>query len=707
MITPGGKTKPIDPPAILAKKGAPKEVAEEARSKKRKGRAATKIAAQAETQLEESESSKVNLKKPSTKSKVSAKDSPSSRRVGKKAAVEALAISQGEGIVETNGKRKVLRSSKSKKDASPDTVPAPAYQLRLDTPTHKGQKRKLNETADDEPSAEVPPKKKRKVLHSETEDEGPAPSKLSRKRKTSPDIADTDAEVPQPPSKKRRNVQVTVDDESSVNLTRNKANAAPLASLPHAQSYAETTTSLRSASQPPNRVFAKWGGNGMYYCGTLQKMGRSEDGVRVCIVKYDDGEVAHVPLNGLRRCEVWVGDVVEVPATKGKLRKSATVTSVGEWEEHRRVRVSVAKGKGKSKAVLEEVDIESRDVSVPAARAEADVSWTRRMLSVEELEAGVPNDERNDSDGDESYRDHAEETTQETSGPAPTTKSRTKAISVTRRTTRTTVDSALVSKSVARSTRRNPKVNEDLYTAAAGSTFNQQTALPFAGDAFLIALSLSDKVIQRASDSKDRERIKKRLQESITRQGGVCVEDWGDLIQLQGTVDERRWVWEKSEDINYSRMQSGWGSTRKRVNIDRVWALADEPNRNTKYFTALALGVPCVGSRWVEDGVSETGCSSEKSSMTLSYRLNTLGPHICYQRDILPFSVKNASKSSTTTTQAVLGRSSNSLITPETSANLSQGKVFFSLVLQTRGRKYVSFSENLFSEFFDIHSLDF
>jgi hypothetical protein len=701
MITPGGKTKPIVPPAIPSKKGAPKEIAKEARSKKRKGRAATKIAAQAETQLEESESSKVALKKSSTKSKVSAKDSPSSRRAGKKAAVEALAISQSEGAVGASGKRKVLRSSKSKKDASPDTVPAPAYELRLDLQTHKGQKRKLNEIVDGEPSAGVPPKKKTKALHSETEDEGPAPSKPSRKRKTSPNIADTDAEVPQPPSKKRRNVQMIVDDESSVNLTQTRTNAVPLASLPHAQSYAETTTSLRSASQPPNRVFAKWGGNGMYYCGTLKKIGKREDGVRICIVEYDDGEVEHVPLEGLRRCEVWVGDVVEVPATKGKLRKSATVASVDEWEEHGRVRVSVAKGKGKSKTVLEEVDIESRDVSVPAARAEADVSWTRRMLSVEELEAGVPNDEGDDRDEDESYRDQAEETTQETSGPAPATKSRTRAVSVTRRTTRTTA----VSKSVARSTRRNPKVKEELYTAAAGSTLNQQTTLPFAGDAFLIALSLSDRFIQRSSDSKDRERIKKRLQESITRQGGVCVENWGDLLQLQGTVDERRWVWEKSEDINYSRMQSRWGSTRKRANIDRVWVLADEPNRNTKYFTALALGVPCVGSRWVEDGVSETGCSSEKSSMTLSYRPNTLGPHICYQRDILRSSVKNAFKLSTTTTQAVLGRSSNSLITPEASANLSQGKVFSSLVLQTRGRKYVSFSES-FSEFINIHSLD-
>lgn len=334
----------------------------------------------------------------------------------------------------------------------------------------------------------------------------------------------------------------------------------------------------------------------MYYCGTLRKMGKREDGVRVCIVEYDDGEVAQVSLEGLRRCEVWVGDVVEIPAAKGKIRKSATVASVDEWEEHGRVRVSIAKGKGKSKARLEEVDIQSRDVSVAGTQVEANVSWTERRLSVEDLEANVPVDERDYENGDESYR---EESTQETSNPAPVNKSYSNAISGTRRTTRTVVDSAPVSKSAARSTRRTSRVKEVPYNSVARSKDNPQPPLPFDGDAFLIAISLT----RRTSDSKERERTKKRLQDSITRQGGTCIEDWDDLFQLQSTIDERRWIWEKSEGMNYTRMQSGRGSTRKWSNIDRVWILADEPNRHTKYFTALALGVPCVGSRWVEDGV--------------------------------------------------------------------------------------------------------
>ena len=693
VITPSGKTKPIISPEVNTKKRAPKEVAERTSTKKRKGKAAAQTAAQSKTQLEGSEPTKVDREKPSMRSNVAAKDITTSRRAGKsklEGAIQPLAINQEEDSVETSRRRNAMRSSKSKKDASPESISTPAWSFKLDAATRKGQKRKIDEADENGPSTDVHPKKKRKARHAETEDEAPIPSKPTRKRQTGLNIADTDARIPRSPSKERRHAPVTIDEESPARATQTKASTVPLASLHHAQSFAETMSSLRSASQAPNRVFAKWGGDGMYYCGTLKSVGKRKDGVRVCVVEYDDGEVAQVTLEGLRRCEVWVGDVVEIPAAKGKIRKSATVASVDEWEEHRRVRVSVTKGKGKSTARLEEVDIQSRDVSVPATQVEADVSWGNRRISVEDLEARVSVDERNYEDGDESYRDHMEEATQETSDPAPAYTSNSKAVSGSRRTTRTVVDSAPIRKSVANSTRRTLRVREGPYNAGARPKTNQKPALPFAGDAFLIAISLSDGSTGRTSDSKERERIKKRLQESITSQGGVCIEDWEGLLQLQGTLDERRRIWERSEDINYSRIQSGRGSERKRSNIDRVWVLADEPNRNTKYFTALALGVPCVGSRWVEDGVRGLDCSLEKSLMTLSYRLNTLGSHICYQLVILPSSVKNAFKLSTTTTQTILEQSSNSSTTLEASASLSPGKVFSLLI---RRRKYVHFSD--------------
>lgn len=692
VITPSGKTKPIIHPEINLKKRAPKVVAERTSTKTRKGRAAAQTVAQGKTQLEGSEPTKVDREKPSTRSKAAAKEITSTRRASKsklEGAIQPLAINQEEGSVEISRRRNATRSSQSKKGASLDSISTPTSWFKVAAPTRKGQKRKIDEADEadeDRPSTDVHPKKKRKARHAETEDEAPIPSKPSRKRQTGLNIVDTDARIPHSSSKKRRNAPVIIDEESSDRATQTKANTVPLASLPHAQSFAETMSSLRSASQAPNRVFAKWGGDGMYYCGTLKSAEKRKDGVRVCIVEYDDGEVAQVTLEGLRRCEVWVGDVVEIPAAKGKIRKSATVASVDEWEEHRRVRVSVNKGKGKSMDRVEQVDIQSRDVSVPATQVEADVSWGNRRISVEDLEAHVSFDERNYEDGDESYRDHVEETTQETLDPAPANVSHSKAVSDSRRTTRTVVDSPPVRKSVAASTRRTLRVREGPYNTVARPKINQQSALPFAGDAFLIAISLSD-------GSKERERTKRRLQESIASQGGVCIEGWEELLQLQGTLDERRWIWEKSEDINYSRMESRRKSASKRSNIDRVWVLADEPNRNTKYFTALALGVPCVGSRWVEDGVRGSDCSLEKLPMTSFYRLNTLGSRICYQLVILPFSVKNAFKLSTTTTQTILGRSSSSSTTLEASANLSQGKVFSLLVLRIRGRKYIHFSD--------------
>ena len=606
MITPSGKTKPIIPPESNLKKRAPKEVAEHASPKKGKGRAAAQTAAQGKTQLGESEPAKVDRRKPLTRSRAAAKDITSTRRAGKsqsEAAIESVAVNQEDDSVETSRMRNATRRSKSKKDAPPNSITASTLPFKLDAPTSKGQKRKIDEVEEGGPSSGVPPKKKRKAPPAE-EDETHIPSKPARKRQIVLNTADTDANIPHLPSKERRAAPVTINEKSSARATKTK-NTVPPASLPFAQSFAETMSSLRSASQAPNRVFAKWGGDGMYYCGTLKRMGKGKDGIRVCTVEYDDGEVAQVTLEGLRRCEVWVGDVVEIPAAKGKIRKSATVASVDEWEEHRRVRVSVAKGKGKSMAGVEEVDIQSGDVSVPATQVEADVSWNNRRISVEDLEARVSVGETNYEDGDESYRDELEETTQEIVDPALANASHSKAVSSTRRTARTVVGPASVSKSVAPSTRRTPRVREGPYNTVEKSRINQQLALPFAGDAFLIAISISDKERERTKSDKERERTKERLQERIISQGGVCIEDWDELLQIQGTLDadERRWIWEKTEDINYSRMQSRRGSTRKGSNIDRVWVLADEPNNNAKYFTALALGVPCVGSKWVEDGV--------------------------------------------------------------------------------------------------------
>jgi hypothetical protein len=615
VIMPSGKTKPIVPPETPSKKGTPKKAAKDVQPKKGKGRAATKTAAQVNTPSGEPESVRVNRKVPVTRSRAAAKDTSSSHKVRKSkldAAIEIFTVDQEEErSLETRKRQKATKSPKSKKEASPDSVPAPTSSFTVDIPVRKGNKRKLDEIHGDDSSTEVPPRKKRRATHVESEDEAPAPSRPSKKRKTSPAIADDDEDVHQPPYKRRRNAQVTVDEATSASAPQTKANVIPLVSFPHTQSFAETTTSLLSASQGPKRVFAKWGGNGMYYCGTLKKRGKRD----VCTVEYDDGEIAEVSLGALRKCEVWVGDVVEIPSAKGKIRKSATVATVDEWEEHGRVRVSVAKGKGKSTAAFEEVDVESGDVSVPAAQVEGNVSWSRRKLSMEDLEVSIPVDEGDHEDGDQTYRDHAEETTQETLDPATSTKSRAKASSSIRRTTRTAVDS---NKGVARSTRRTPKIKKKPSTAAVRSKIDQTSSLPFTGDAFLLALSLSDRFTQRTSDSKNRQQAKKRLQESITSQGGVCIEDWDDLLQLQGTVEDRRWIWEKSGDINYPRVQAGGGSTRKRSILDRVWVLADGPNRNTKYFTALALGVPCVGSRWVEDGVRQTGRSPAKVSADLS-----------------------------------------------------------------------------------------
>jgi hypothetical protein len=569
---PSEGARPIVPSGNPSKKGASKKGSKDVQPKKGKGKAPTK------DQSEEPERGNVDLKKLMTRSKAAAQNRLLDRKAGKsklRAATEVFTLEkEEEGPVETNKGQRVTRSSKPK-DVSPGLGPTPSPSFTLDIPTCKGNKRKLDEEQEDESSAEVPPRKKSKAIHIESKDEAPASSKPPRKRKTSPDIREDDVDVSRPPSKKIRVAQVTVDEAPVANATRTKANVISLASFPQIQSFDDATT-LPRASQERNRVFAMWALDGMYYCGTVKEMRKRDDEVRVCSVEYDDGNVVEVLPEGLRRCELWVGDVVEIPTSaKGKMRKSATVVSVDEWEEHGHVRVSFTKGKRQV-----EVDVESGDVSVPAAQVERNVSWNWRKLSMEDLETSILVDDKN-------YRDYTEETTQKTLDPASTIiKSRTNAASSTRRTTRTDEDS-------------------------------EKSTPPFAGDAFLIALSLPDSVTRRTLDSKDREQTKKRLKECITSQGGVYIEDWNDLLQLQGTADDCRWIWEKSEDINYLRMQAGGGSTRQKSRIDRVWVLADGHNKNTKYFTALALGVPCVRPRWVEDGVRETRYSLKKLSVDL------------------------------------------------------------------------------------------
>lgn len=73
----------------------------------------------------------------------------------------------------------------------------------------------------------------------------------------------------------------------------------------------------------------------------------------------------------------------------------------------------------------------------------------------------------------------------------------------------------------------------------------------------------------------------------ITKNGGKVIEDWEDLFPFLPSQTDRSWV-ARQADVKH-----------KELGVQTVFLLADEPNQKPKYLVALALGIPCVSTRWL------------------------------------------------------------------------------------------------------------
>ncbi|KAG5653828.1 hypothetical protein H0H81_010101 [Sphagnurus paluster] len=82
---------------------------------------------------------------------------------------------------------------------------------------------------------------------------------------------------------------------------------------------------------------------------------------------------------------------------------------------------------------------------------------------------------------------------------------------------------------------------------------------------------------------------------NIKNHGGFIVNDWSDVIRMDGkhTHSGNRWV--------ISRSESKWIAS---DHVERVFLLADYASLKPKFLIALALGIPCLSFEWLNNSVT-------------------------------------------------------------------------------------------------------
>lgn len=101
-------------------------------------------------------------------------------------------------------------------------------------------------------------------------------------------------------------------------------------------------------------------------------------------------------------------------------------------------------------------------------------------------------------------------------------------------------------------------------------------------------------VTMKSADEKNRTHIS----DLIKNNGGKIIEDWTNLFPFSPVQTDRNWVARRT-DVKH-----------KDLGIQTVFLLADEINQKPKYLVALALGIPCVSTKWLLDCREQVGVSS-------------------------------------------------------------------------------------------------
>ena len=85
------------------------------------------------------------------------------------------------------------------------------------------------------------------------------------------------------------------------------------------------------------------------------------------------------------------------------------------------------------------------------------------------------------------------------------------------------------------------------------------------------------------------EKNRTQIFDLIKNNGGKVIDDWMNLFPFSPTQTDRSWLARRG-DVKH-----------KDLGVQTVFLLADEPNQKPKYLVALALGIPCVWTKWLLD----------------------------------------------------------------------------------------------------------
>ncbi|KAI0670390.1 hypothetical protein C8Q78DRAFT_1079362 [Trametes maxima] len=109
------------------------------------------------------------------------------------------------------------------------------------------------------------------------------------------------------------------------------------------------------------------------------------------------------------------------------------------------------------------------------------------------------------------------------------------------------------------------------------------------------ALAKAGFVVTLAPQGAAKDKDKEALMAKIRQAGGVVFKDWTELFALGGDLTAKRWTL-KAEDIEWKGPE----------NVNKVFLISDDIHQKAKFLIALALGIPCISTDWLDAVKKET-----------------------------------------------------------------------------------------------------
>ncbi|KAK0196936.1 hypothetical protein F5146DRAFT_22090 [Armillaria mellea] len=136
------------------------------------------------------------------------------------------------------------------------------------------------------------------------------------------------------------------------------------------------------------------------------------------------------------------------------------------------------------------------------------------------------------------------------------------------------------------------------------NSWNERAVGIFSGYGFILSCS---------EDQSKRDSFSSRIKNA----GGKVIADWTNALELDGThTTTNKWV------INAS--DAKW----RLSSVERLFLLADQHSEKPKYLIALALGVPCIRLRWIEESLEANKVLDWGSHLLEAGRYSFDGPLI-------------------------------------------------------------------------------